>query len=230
MPHPLMVFAAGFGTRMQPLTLDRPKPLIPVAGRALLDHALDLAGAPGARRIVVNAHYKAEMITEHLRARPDITVSHENPILDTAGGLRHALPLLGDGPVLTLNSDAVWAGPSPLPALEAAFDPPRMDALLMVIPVAQALAHEGPGDFTVDPEGRLQRGPGTVYSGTKIMHPRLLDGLDDGPVSLNACWTRAEAAGRLFGLIYPGEWVDVGHPGAIEIAEALYAEARDGAV
>lgn len=224
-PFPLMVFAAGFGTRMRPLTDDRPKPLVHVAGRPLLDHALDLAGP---RPCVVNAHYRAEMIVAHLADRPNVTVRVEQPrILDTGGGVRAARPALGDGPVLTLNSDAVWRngpkGDSPLDLLEAAFDPAHMDALLLLIPTERALGHAGKGDFHMDATGRLTRGPGLVYTGAQAIAPALIDALPDGPVSLNAGWDWAAARNRLFGLPYPGLWCDVGTPQSIALAETMLA-------
>ena len=228
-PLPLMIFAAGFGTRMKALTADRPKPLIPVAGRTLLDHALALAGAPGARRIAVNAHYRADRIAEHLARRPDVTLSMERgTILDTGGGLRAALPRMGPGPVLSLNSDAVWRGPNPLILLEDAFAPARMDALLLVLEPARAIGHKGAGDFLRGPDGRLTRGPGLVFSGAQAIAPALVNALPDGPVSLNAAWDAAAAEGRLFGIVYPGHWCDVGYPEAIPLAERMLEDAPDG--
>lgn len=221
-PLPLMLFAAGFGTRMGALTKDRPKPLVHVAGQPLIDHALALSGPQGTRRIVANAHYRAEMIQDHLANRPDITVLHEYPeVLETAGGLRNALPSLGTGPVITLNSDAVWAGPNPLSALEAAFQPAQMDALLLLVPPTNALGHAGAGDFTMASDGRLTRGPGHIYTGAQVIDPAILEGLPEGPVSLNAAWDIALQRKRLFGLIYQGRWVDVGQPTSIALAEDL---------
>lgn len=224
-PDAVMLFAAGFGTRMGALTKDRPKPLIKVAGRPLLDHALALADAAGIGRQVVNAHYHADQIAAHLAGR-DVTVSIESPeILDTGGGLRQALPLLGPGPVFTLNTDAVWAGPNPLQVLRAAWDPDRMDALLLLLPPERAQGHKGSGDFSIDAAGRLRRGPGLVYSGAQILRP---DGLGDIPqpvFSLNLLWDRIGAAERLCGAVYPGDWCDVGHPDGIAMAESMLATA-----
>jgi len=150
-----MLFAAGFGRRMQPLTQDRPKPLVEVAGKALIDHALDLVPGADIGRIVANTHYKSEMIARHLAARP-VTLSYESPaILETGGGLRAALPLLGVDPVLTLNSDAVWGGENPLRLLQSRWNPTKMDALLVCIPPQQARGHSGAGDFNCAPDGRL---------------------------------------------------------------------------
>ena len=148
-PFPLMLFAAGRGTRMGPLTENRPKPLIEVAGSPLIDHALALADAAGARPIVVNLSYLGAQIARHLAARP-ITLSWEPVLLETGGGLRQALPKLGPGPVMTLNSDAVWTGANPLQQLAAAWDEDRMDTLLLLAPKSQAHGHSGRGDFLLD--------------------------------------------------------------------------------
>lgn len=220
-PQAAMLFAAGFGTRMGALTQDRPKPLIRVAGRALLHHALDLARGAGPARIVVNTHYMAEQIAAHL-AGQDIALSHETPqILDTGGGLRAALPLLGHGPVWTLNTDAVWAGPNPLRLLAENWDPARMDALLLCLPPAQAIGHAGAGDFKLDEAGQLHRGPGLIYSGAQIIRTDLLADIAQPAFSLNLLWDRMLATGRLHGLRYPGRWCDVGHPAGIALAEEM---------
>jgi MurNAc alpha-1-phosphate uridylyltransferase len=228
MTRPLMIFAAGFGTRMGALTADRPKPLIPVAGRPLIDHALGHGRAAGAAPIVANAHYRAGMLAAHLADAPDVTLTREMPeILDTGGGLRAALPLLGGGPVFTLNADAVFAGPEPLPLLDAAWDPARMDALLLLVPRARAVAHAGPGDFRAGPDGRLRRAAagGTdaalVYTGAQIVDPAGLAAIPESVFSLNRVWDDAIARGRLFGCAYPGRWADVGTPDGIAAADAL---------
>ena len=167
MPDAVMLFAAGFGTRMGALTRDRPKPLLEVAGRPLIDHALALTEGIPTR--VVNAHYHAVQIERHL-ADTDIAVSVEAPdILDTGGGLRHALPLLGDGPVFALNTDAIWAGPNPLNILARAWDPVRMEALLLCVPATRAAGHRGGGDFAIGPDGTLRRGGDMVYTGAQIL-------------------------------------------------------------
>lgn len=223
MSAPVMLFAAGFGTRMGGLTADRPKPMIEVAGRPLIDHALDLARAVAPPRIVANLHYKPMPLADHL-APKGVIVSHEWPnILDTGGGLRAALPLLGPGPVLTLNTDAIWSGPNPLELLGAHWDRERMDALLVCVAPDRALGHAGAGDFTVDAHGRATRGPGVVFAGAQILDPGILSDFPDGEFSLNLVWDRMIAAGRLFALPYPGRWVDVGHPEGIGLAETLLA-------
>ncbi|WP_375260193.1 nucleotidyltransferase family protein [Citreimonas sp.] len=218
MPDAVMLFAAGFGTRMGALTRDRPKPLIEVAGRALLDHALDLC--TGIPRRVVNAHYHADMVEAHLAGRA-VAVSVEAPdILDTGGGLRQALPLLGEGPVFTLNTDAVWRGPNPMDRLAEAWDPATMDALLLCVPLARAHGRRGGGDFTLS-DGCLSRGGDMVYTGAQIVNPDLLADIDGDAFSIRALWDKAQAAGRMRGLAYAGQWCDVGHPDGIGIAEAM---------
>jgi MurNAc alpha-1-phosphate uridylyltransferase len=221
-PQAVMIFAAGFGTRMGALTRDRPKPLIPVAGRPLIDHALALAEA-AAPRIVVNTHYRAAMIAAHLAGRA-VTLSPEpDAILDTGGGLKAALPLLGPGPVFTLNSDAVWQGENPLSALAAAWDGTRMEGLLLLLDRDRAIGHTGPDDFLTDPQGRLARGPGHVYSGAQIICTEDLAAIAEPVFSLNRLWDRMIARGTLYGLGYTGQWCDVGRPESIPLAEALLA-------
>lgn len=218
-----MLFAAGFGTRMRPLTDDRPKPLIEVAGRPLADHALDQTRGLGLRRIVANLHYKPERLAAHLAAQGVETTLETPDILDTGGGLRQALPLLGAGPVYTLNTDAVWAGPSPLALLRDAWEPERMDALLCLVPVARATGYAGAGDFSLDDEGRLTRGAGHVYGGAQIVKTERLSEIADRVFSLNRLWDLLQRDGRLYGCIYEGGWCDVGRPSGIATAERLLA-------
>lgn len=224
MPFPLMVFAAGFGTRMGALTAQRPKPLIEVAGRPLIDHALDLAEQAGASPVVVNTHYLADQIAHHLAGRP-VRLSHEpDRILETGGGLRKALPLLGNGPVMTLNSDAVWTGLNPLSQLMAHWDNDRMDALLLLLPAQTANGHSGTGDFLADAQGRLTRAKGTaglVYLGAQILHTERLQAIDQDVFSLNLLWDQMIENGRAYGLVHQGGWCDVGRPEGIAEAEAL---------
>lgn len=230
-PDALMLFAAGFGTRMGALTADRPKPLIPVAGRALVDHALALADAAGIARRVVNLHYRGEQIAAHLAGR-DVALAWEmGQILDTGGGLRAALPLLGPGPVFTLNTDAVWTGANPLAQLAAVWDAARMDALLLLLPAGQATGHAGPGDFLCDAGGRIARAdgqPGLVYLGAQIVDPAGLAGIAEEVFSLNRLWDAAISRGRAFGVVHRGGWCDVGHPGGIALAERMLADTGHG--
>ncbi|MGR3572378.1 nucleotidyltransferase family protein [Brevirhabdus sp.] len=227
-PDTILIFAAGLGTRMGALTRDRPKPLIEVAGRSLLDHALALADAVPLRRIVVNAHYLPEQIVAHLAPRPDIAVSLETPtLLDTGGGLRHAAPLLGSDTVYTLNSDAVWTGSNPLKLLAGHWDPDRMEALMLMLPRASATGYVGRGDFIMNDEGRLTRGPGAVYSGAQIIRTDLLNQIEEHSFSVNRLWSRMEERGTLYGVMHPGGWCDVGRPEGIALAQSLLAEQAD---
>lgn len=215
-----MLFAAGFGTRMGALTADRPKPLIEVAGKTLLDHALDLAKAEGLR-CIVNVHYKGEMIAEHLKGQ-DVQISDESvEILETGGGLKQALPLLQSNPVITMNTDAVWSGPNPLRTLLDAWDGSKMDALLLCIPLNSAIGHTGKGDFLIGEDGTLTRGPGLVYSGVQIIKTYGLADISDTAFSLNVLWNRIAETDRLYGVPYSGRWCDVGHPAGITEAEAM---------
>jgi MurNAc alpha-1-phosphate uridylyltransferase len=223
-PFPLMIFAAGFGTRMGALTADRPKPLIPVAGRPLIDHALEVAASAKARRVVVNTHYRAEQMTRHL-AGSGVLISHESgAILETGGGLRAALPLLGPGPVAILNSDGIWTGANPLVELAAAWDSSRMEALLLLLPADKTVGHKAKGDFRLDAQGRLARGSGGedhVYIGASIIDPARLAGIDAAAFSLNRVWDQMIGAGTAFGVVHQGGWCDVGHPDGIVEAEHL---------
>lgn len=221
MSLPLMVFAAGKGTRMAPLTDVTPKPLIAVGGQTLLDRALVLARQAGAGPVVVNIHHLGQQIRDHI-AGQDIVVSDESDLLlETGGGLRKALPLLGPGPVITMNPDVVWTGPNPLPPLLAAWDDARMDALLMLVPISRAHGRTGGGDFSLDPGNRLIRKGDLVYGGVQIIRPDRLAEIDAQVFSLNRLWDLMIAEGRAFGLIHAGEWCDVGRPDCIPLAEAL---------
>ena len=229
-PPPLMLFAAGFGTRMGALTAARPKPLISVGGRALIDHALALADEAGITRHVANVHYLPDQIAAHLAGR-DIALSWERErILETGGGLKAALPLVGRNPVATLNTDAVWTGRNPLVQLMAAWDGGRMEGLLLLLPAGQARGHSGTGDFLMAPDGRLTRARGAagpVYLGAQILRTDGLAAIADPVFSLNKLWDQMIAAGRLYGLIHDGGWCDVGHPEGIAEAEAMLAGAAD---
>jgi MurNAc alpha-1-phosphate uridylyltransferase len=169
-------------------------------------------------------HYHAGQIVAHLADRPDVAVSVERPeILETGGGLRAALPLLGEGPVFTLNTDAVWTGPNPLQTLSDAWDPARMDALLLLMPADRVAGGGGSRDFTMLPDGRLGRGGPFTYLGAQILQTAGLPAIEDRVFSLNRLWDRQIAAGRLFGLVHPGGWCDVGRPEGIAVAEDLLA-------
>lgn len=221
-PTSAMVFAAGFGTRMKPLTDDRPKPLIEVAGRPLIDHALKIVDQVGATA-VVNAHYRADMLERHLADRPTVQVVSEAPdILETGGGLKSALPMLGSAPVYTLNSDAVWAGPPPLKILAEAWDADRMDALLLLVPLTHTVGYSRAGNFAIDRSGRLTRSPdGLVYTGAQILRTDGLADIFQTSFSLNILWDQMLANDRLFGVTYDGHWADVGTPDGISLAEKM---------
>ncbi|MBJ3761526.1 nucleotidyltransferase family protein [Maribius pontilimi] len=217
-----MLFAAGFGTRMGALTADRPKPMVPVSGRPLIDHAVSLAHAAGIRRVVANTHYKAEILAPHL-ADLGVVESREEPrILDTGGGLKHARPLLGRGPVFTLNSDAVFRGPNPLTTLADHWRD-GMAALLLVVPLDRAHGRDAPGDFALT-DGTLARGGAMVFTGAQIIDPSILESHADPVFSLSEVWTDLALAGALHGVVHDGDWADVGHPDGIARAEALIAD------
>ena len=220
---PLMLFAAGMGTRMRPLTDVMPKPLITVEGRPLIDHALALARAAGCGPIVVNTHYLADLIAAHL-AGQDISLSHEPILLETGGGLRAALPMLGADTVMILNSDAVWTGLNPLMQLAQAWDAQRMDGLLLTLPAPKATGYQGAGDFRMDIQGRLTRArgqPADVYLGAQILTTEALLAIPDQVFSLNLLWDQMIGRERLFGLHHQGGWCDVGRPDSLPMAEAL---------
>lgn len=229
-PPPLMIFAAGFGTRMRALTADRPKPMIPVAGIPLIDRALALADDAGITRRVVNLHYLGDVLADHLSGR-DIALSWErDEILETGGGMKAALPMLGDGPVLALNPDAVWTGENPLTRLMAEWDGARMDCLVTLLPAGQALGHAG-RDFRLGADGRISRAEGVLsnaYLGAQMLNPALLADIPDRAFSLNRLWDMAIARGRAFGLVHRGGWCDVGTPEGIRLAEGLLAGAVHG--
>jgi MurNAc alpha-1-phosphate uridylyltransferase len=232
-PQSAMVLAAGFGQRMRPLTDNMPKPLVKVAGKALLDHVLDRLADAGVARAVVNVHYLAEQIERHVAARnvPRVTISDERGVLlDTGGGVVKALPLLGDAPFFHINSDTIWIdGVTPnLTRLAESFDPATMDALLLLAPGAGSIGYAGRGDFLMASDGRLRARPERdiapfVYAGAAILSPRLFDGAPQGAFSLTRLFARAIEAGRLHGLRLEGLWMHVGTPEAIAEAEQAIA-------
>ena len=229
---PLMVFAAGFGTRMGALTADRPKPLVPVAGRALIDRTLDLVPDAGCSQVIVNLHYRGDMLADWLKGR-DVTLSWEHDqILETGGGLKAALPLLGLGPIMCLNSDAIWRGPNPLAMLAEAWED-HIGALLLVGRTEQLDGRGSPAaDFRMAPDGRLTRAggasEGVVFLGAQIIRQEPVAAWPERVFSLNRIWDRLIAEGRLFGLTYPGRWCDVGSPAGLAAAEAMLAGQADG--
>ena len=232
MPAHAMVLAAGKGLRLRPLTLSRPKPLVEVAGRTMLDGVLDRLAEAGVADTVVNAHHLGHMIEGHLQGRtsPRIHISREDVLLETGGGVKRALPLLGDRPFFVINGDVVWRdGKVPaLRRLAEAWDGRIMDALLLLQSTASAVGYEGPGDFVMDQLGRLRRRKeGEVvpflFAGLQILSPGLFEDAPDGPFSLNLLYDRALAAGRLYGLRHDGTWYHVGTPEDLERVEAALA-------
>ena len=225
-----MVLAAGLGTRMRPLTDTMPKPLVPVSGRALIDHVLDRLADAHVAHAVVNVHYLADMLVQHLasRTRPQVVISDERGLLlGTGGGVARALPQLGHAPFLLINSDTIWIdGPQPnLARLAEAFEPAAMDALLLLAPVITSIGYSRRGDFLILPDGRLERRAERavapfVYAGAAILTPALFNGAPEGAFSLTRLFDRAEQAGRLHGLRLEGVWMHVGTPDAIALAEA----------
>ncbi|MFO0986176.1 MAG: nucleotidyltransferase family protein [Alphaproteobacteria bacterium] len=224
-----MVLAAGLGLRMRPITDRMPKPLVTVAGRCLLDRALDHYAEAGLARAVVNTHYLAEQIAAHVAARtaPEIALSHEPALLETGGGVLNALPLLGAGPFFVANSDALWLnGPMPaLTRLARAWNGAAMDALLLLAVVPGTLGYEGRGDFTMDGLGRLRRRAERgiapfLFTGVQLLHPRLFADEAPGKWSLNRVYDKALAAGRLYGLRHDGAWYHVGDPAGLAAVEA----------
>lgn len=233
-PEAAMILAAGLGTRMRPLTDDRPKPLIEVGGKALVDWAIDWVLAAGVKRVVVNSHYHADKLEAHLAKRDwkglgvSLDVVREEERLETGGGVRNALDKLGDAPFFVINSDSVFInGPTHgLRALAARWDPAAMDALLLLHPTPYAIGYDGRGDFTMDQLGGLVRRDESgvapyLFSGAQIMSPGALAEMPDGAFSLNLVYDRALAAGRLYGLHHDGIYVHVGTPEVLRPADQI---------
>lgn len=235
-PETAMVMAAGLGKRMRPLTATRPKPLVEVAGKPLIDHVFERLEAAGIRRAVVNVHYLADTLEAHLADRfPDIEIlisDERRRLMETGGGLVQARDLIGGAPVLVVNSDNLWVdGPvDAIRLLASRWDDEAMDALLLVVPLARAHNHGGQGDFVVAADGRItgRRRPGRVapfvYTGIQIIHPRIIADWPEGPFSTNVFWNRAIEAGRAFAQVHQGLWFDIGTPGAIPKSEAMLAD------
>jgi MurNAc alpha-1-phosphate uridylyltransferase len=230
-PHTAMIMAAGLGKRMRPLTATRPKPLIEVGGKALLDHVLEKLRAAGVRKVVVNVHYLADALEAHLASRAhglDVVISDERDLLlETGGGLVQAAPLIDSDPFLSLNSDNLWVdGPADtLRLLASHWDDAKMDALRLLVPLARALNHKGMGDFHMSRTGRLRRRDRShvapfVFTGIQMLSKRLLRDAPEGPFSTNILWDRAIEEGRCFGAVHQGLWFDVGTPTSIKLTEA----------
>lgn len=234
-PTTAMVLAAGLGTRMRPLTNDRPKAMVEVGGKALIDHMLDRLAAAGVTRAVVNLHAFADRLEAHLRARPAppaLSFSDERAgALETGGGLKKAIPLLGDGPVWVANIDSVWIerDASAMAALAGAWDPARMDVCLMLAPTAASLGFHDSGDVFLEADGRVrfkrpdERAP-YVYVGVHITDPKIVAQGPDTAFSLLPIWRALAEQGRVFGVAPPGCWMHVGDPAALAAAEARLRE------
>ncbi len=227
-----MVLAAGRGVRLRPLTDHLPKPLVPVGGIAMLDRALDALARAGVSQAVVNVHHLAAQIEARLatRQKPAIHISREDELLETGGGIAKAMSHFGDEPFFAANADIVWLdGAVPaLTRLAGAWDGARMDALLLVQPVARAVGYDGAGDFALTRDGQLERrgaAPSApfVFAGVQILHPRLFSGAPAGAFSLNLLYDRARADGRLFGLAHDGGWLHVGTMDGLAAAERALA-------
>jgi N-acetyl-alpha-D-muramate 1-phosphate uridylyltransferase len=228
-----MILAAGLGKRMRPITASIPKPLVEVRGKALIDHILDRLKASGVETAVVNVHHLADQIERHLRrrTRPQVVISDERVrLLGTGGGIAQALFHFRGEPFLVLNGDSFWIeGTMPnLTWLSRAFDPLRMDGLILLAPTATSIGYDGRGDFVLAPEGLVRRRKERevapfVYSGVTLVHPRLFDDAPPPPFSLNLMFDRAIEADRLFGMRMDGIWMHVGTPEAIRAAELSIA-------
>lgn len=217
-----MILAAGLGLRMRPLTNSTPKPLISVKGKTMLQRAYEHLKTINAGPIVVNAHYLPDKIVAHLQdLDPEIIISPEEVLLETAGGIKKALPLLGEGAFFTLNGDTVWTGSESLKVMEDIWDPSIMDALLLLVPKENAHGYEGKGDFFLDLNGGLRRPQNGreapyVYMGVQLTHNSLFDEAPEGPLSLNVLWNQALEKGRLFGTLHKGEWFHISTPKDLE--------------
>jgi MurNAc alpha-1-phosphate uridylyltransferase len=229
-PDKAMIFAAGFGTRMGDLTKTTAKPLVPVLGRPMIDHALELLADAGIGHVFVNTHHFADQLENHLKAYPSVTAIREWPkVLETGGGLKNALPLIGTAPVFTLNCDALSLGKSPIIQLTEMWKPDEMDGLLLLLKREYALGYIGAGDFFLTNSKRLER-KGThdlapyLYCGIQIIKTELLATIVEDKFSLNLLWQKMLAKNRLFGTVYDGPWVDIGHPEGIRIANETVSD------
>lgn len=230
-PTTAMVLAAGLGTRMRPLTDSLPKALVPVAGRTLIDRVLDELVAAGVTRAVVNVHHFADQLERHLAGRTDLEVlvsNERDELLDSGGGIQHARQKLGDDPIFVANIDSLWLarGEAPLETLKRAWNPERMDILLLLVERGNGIGFEGPNGFFMDDQGRLthstQPEPPTPYAniGFGILKPQVLDGSPtSGPFSILPVWHRLQAEGRLCGAVMDAFWMHVGDPAARDAAE-----------
>jgi N-acetyl-alpha-D-muramate 1-phosphate uridylyltransferase len=226
-----MILAAGLGTRMAPLTATKPKPLIELRGKALIDYAIDRFVQHGVKLVVVNVHYLADQLVAHLKKRKDVEIricDEREAILDTGGAIAKALPFFDGDPFFTHNSDSLWVEGmgKALTRMRERWNPQTMDALMLLAPTVTAIGFDGRGDFEMDSLGALKRRAEMtlapfVWTGVQIVHPRLFDGAPKGKFSINPLWDRAIDKGRLFGMRLDGVWIHVGSPQALEEAEGF---------
>jgi MurNAc alpha-1-phosphate uridylyltransferase len=224
-----IILAAGLGQRMRPLTDALPKPLISVAGKSMLERAFDHLQKAGVSHIVVNTHYLAHLIVEKVRTfRPHTLISYEDILLETGGGIKKALPLLGPDTFFALNGDSIWSGSESLNAMEKKWDKQKMDALLLLIPREKAHGYEGLGDFFMDPQGSLRRPERGqyapyIYIGIQLLSPQLFQSVPSGPFSINLLWDKSLEKGRLYGEMHEGEWFHISTPQDLEKYEPIIA-------
>lgn len=232
LPQKAMIMAAGLGLRMRPLTEHIPKPLVPVAGKPLIDYSLDLLAQSGIPEAVVNSHYLAQLLELHLHSRkaaPKIHISHEDVVLETGGGIKNALSMLGNSPFFVMNSDIIYVdGKVPaLHRLAQAWDDEKMDALLLLNKVEDAVGYDGKGDFFIEDSGKLRRraedeAAPYVFTGVQIIHPRLFADSPDGKFSLNILYNKN--LGRIGALVHDGNWLHIGSPQELAQAEQWLAQ------
>ena len=233
-PTHAMIMAAGLGTRMRPLTNDRPKPLVEVRGKALIDHVIDRLVETGVTTVVVNVHYRADMIEAHLARRKDVEIlisDERDGLLDSGGGIYKALSLFDGKPFFHVNADTVWVeGAShALSRLKAQWNPETMDALMLLAPTVNTICYDGRGDFMMDAAGHLSRVPENriapfVWMSVEILHPRLFDSAPGGRFSVNPLWDKAIERERLYGIRLDGVWMHIDRPDAVTASEAFLAD------
>lgn len=226
-----MILAAGFGTRMAPLTDTMPKPLVPFCGKPLIDWPIDRLAAAGVSRFIINTHYLPDQIEEHFKTRKDIVLNYEPEIQETGGGVRDALDKIGDAPFFVTSSDAIWFdGIKPaVTRMLAAWDPDKMDALLLLVPVTDSYGYEGSGDYYLEPDERAEhRGDRLVapylFGGLQILKPGLFADAPNGPFPLRQIYNKVQKTGRLYGITHDGEWYHIGTPESLKQVEEVIAE------
>lgn len=235
MPKVAMIMAAGLGKRMRHLTEDRPKPMVELAGRPMIDHSVMKLHAAGITRLVVNLFYKGDILRQHLEETcpegMEILFSQEDELLDTGGGVTNALPLLGDAPFFILNGDMFWQDgtASIFSRMAGRWDDKSMDALLLMVPTVSAIGYDGIGDFTMDASGLLTRRAEQfvspfLYGGMQLVHPRLFKGGPKSRFSTNIVWDKAIEGDRLYGIHHDGSWMHIGTPETVDIANARLAD------